>query len=743
MMTEDSWIALPSDRLVVTWASEDPESEMEEFHVGAGSSRTAADNPDLIPLTSTHVHHAFHAHHSGLGQGAIFFLFIRGLSKAGLQVQLVLGPILVDSTSPEVRRALQASVDGDALTASWRNETFVDLEQPASVELEISFRVVKAVVLDVLPTAAESDSGAASDVLQDVDVIVVPDIVCAAWSGSLPADAQVSLGVGTNVDLDDVTSFTTVNGSDGRACVNVSAVPVYTTLFSLVKVNNSDTTAVLASDGFIAVQPQDPDNVLSVFNGRGCRAQDVIGSVVVKTGTSDLAVDLTTSSPLHAGDVVYVRLKPFTPQVLIDNAVVLQTTTTGYQVIMTKSANLSLTLPAVPTADVLIEVQHCLKDSTFLATRDIVTATWEIAGPWSDLATYLQVEVLDRTCLQQSTGQQTQQDRERCLVAEKRVAPKERSVTFLDVETFPLNTYATSVAVCFDDECLPSESSLDVVAIPGPGSVTLSGATLLSQSARDVEVEFKADVELFLPNRTCFYQWSLARTDDGSKRLVPWRVQQAADCSDIEVNPFHVIELSHDVMRVTNLDNVLHSQQLGHKLHDLYDLDLDFARSDLLPTAIVTHSYGREITWFLMREARVPENAGACAADADCVTSEVSDDGTVTFPRDKADLQGRRVYYVCASLAALDLTNDVQNRSAAGYPEAQEVCGNGFVVDDDPPLPGTVVISNANSGYLAYRGRVLVTWSGFSDVEKDVTDLPFQTTLNYSVALGNDEPIGE
>nr|KAG5704396.1 hypothetical protein BaRGS_031102 [Batillaria attramentaria] len=135
-------IRFPSeDYLRLTWAFEDEESEMEEYHVGMGRDRTTASAPDLLPFTPTHGHHSYHARHSGLGHGAVFFVFLRALSKAGLQVQLTLGPVIIDVTPPDVTQLLTAEVDGDFLVTKWNKHVFKDSEQPAGVEFDVTYRV--------------------------------------------------------------------------------------------------------------------------------------------------------------------------------------------------------------------------------------------------------------------------------------------------------------------------------------------------------------------------------------------------------------------------------------------------------------------------------------------------------------------------------------------------------------------------------------------------------------------------
>ena len=141
MMAEDSFIVLPSDYVKVTWAGVDDESDMEEYYVGMGRDRTTSSAPDLLPFTPTHAHPSYHARHSGLGHGDLFFIFLQAVNKAGLHVQRVLGPVVIDVTPPDVTRSLAAGVNGDVILVTWTDDVFVDPEQPKGVELDFSFRV--------------------------------------------------------------------------------------------------------------------------------------------------------------------------------------------------------------------------------------------------------------------------------------------------------------------------------------------------------------------------------------------------------------------------------------------------------------------------------------------------------------------------------------------------------------------------------------------------------------------------
>ena len=210
-------------------------------------------------------------------------------------------------------------------------------------------------------------------------------------------------------------------------------------------------------------------------------------------------------------------------------------------------------------------------------------------------------------------------------------------------------------------------------------------------------------------------------------KLIFPRKSERPDCvrlnrppSSNTFDPLHVIELNHDTFRTTDFQPALYSQQLGSKLHELYDLDIDFTTSQTILAAIVTNGGNKTVTWFLMTEPR-PPSALDCAGDPECVTSSSTSSGHVVFPRHLSKLQTGHVYYICAVMS--------------GEP-SEHVCGDGVVIDDSPPVKGSVSIADSLNGYLADGGHVTVMWSGFSDVEAQVHSVPDDITLNYSVALG-------
>nr|KAG5686569.1 hypothetical protein BaRGS_027226 [Batillaria attramentaria] len=133
---------------------------------------------------------------------------------------------------------------------------------------------------------------------------------------------------------------------------------------------------------------------------------------------------------------------------------------------------------------------------------------------------------------------------------------------------------------------------------------------------------------------------------------------------------FNIIELSYSTIQENNLDGHLSSQHLGSNLQYLYDLDIDFAESDIMLAAVLTNSADKNVQWFLMTKCHVPAD-GNCASDPACVTTQTSDDGKVVFPRDQSKFKDGHVYYACAIVSST--TDEGVLRRSRSYPGAEDL----------------------------------------------------------------------
>ena len=210
---------------------------------------------------------------------------------------------------------------------------------------------------------------------------------------------QVQIGVGRSSASDDVIAFSPGDVTAGRACVNVTSLPPYTRLYSLVKATVSNSSATFSSDGFVSVPSNDSANTIRVFNGKGCSSKDMVGADTLAPHSASF--NLTADVPLHPGDLLYVSFDPFIPGVRFQNAVVVLETLTGYQVVL-GSSSLSAVIPTPTTRNTSVGVHNCLKEQSIIFDEEEMVSTWDIQGPSTRLSTFLRVELLDRTCLQRT-----------------------------------------------------------------------------------------------------------------------------------------------------------------------------------------------------------------------------------------------------------------------------------------------------------------------------------------------------
>ncbi|XP_076453311.1 uncharacterized protein LOC143288575 [Babylonia areolata] len=623
----------------------------------------------------------------------------------------------------------------------------------------------------------------------DVDVILQAEEVCVAWKGFYhPEEINVQVGLGTKADQDDVIHFHSVSNRS-PVCLNLTSVPVHTKLFSVVRATSSGGTSVFSSDGFVMIPEGGSEQSVHVFNGKGCHENDVIGKALVEHSSLAISVSDISLLPIHAGDFLFIELSPFVSQVVFENAVMLQTTFTGYQV-LAETPNITAVFPHPLAANTSLQIQRCQKDDCVVPVpNNQFTFTWETTGPSASFVKYFKADVVDTTCLDSANGK----DKyllQKCTLHEETTPAVTKELTIfhenLDGRFLQDHTYVSSVSLCFDDTCLPPSTSQPVTYGASYLTVQLDHGLIEDMRGQELTLDVQASTEpvpVAFRNKTCVYMWTVSADPSGSVPLAEWVVQKSRTCSNIQITqnaplggsgrgtlyiclrllfpmesnhpdcfklmrspssnvhePFHVIELSHSVFRVTDFRPFLTSQQLGHHLHDLYDLDLDFAPSDLLLSAVLTNSLDLNVTWFLMTAPRAPRGLGDCAGDEECVMSKAAH-SHVTFPRSQSRFQSGKVYYACAVFA--EDAGEEEEEEEPGPLARRQVCGDGVVIDDSPPVRGSVVLSGGDPDgvYLAGDNHVTVSWSGFADVEED-SPLLFGgeggvVTLNYSVALGS------
>jgi hypothetical protein len=171
-------------------------------------------------------------------------------------------------------------------------------------------------------------------------------------------------------------------------------------------------------------------------------------------------------------------------------------------------------------------------------------------------------------------------------------------------------------------------------------------------------------------------------------------------------------EIDSESGAFSTIANLASSQYLGDNLQLLHNNEVDVTVPGKKIYGFLNGRYGRLITWYLMRQPRLPQPD--CETDFDCLQSTTSYNGIGRFT--KISMKPSVMHYICAhsnptSVAHEDTTVDL---------EELFICGNGFVIDNAPPTPGKVEILNSHDKYITDDEELEIDWHGFSDLERQI-----------------------
>ena len=193
-----------------------------------------------------------------------------------------------------------------------------------------------------------------------------------------------------------------------------------------------------------------------------------------------------------------------------------------------------------------------------------------------------------------------------------------------------------------------------------------------------------------------------------------------------EYKNVHIYEVHANSPRFHALKTKLHARFLGDTLSELHELDVDFCRSNASLAGAIPSPAERNFTWYLTTSAAIPRNL-QCDTDPGCVKSLTSKGGFAVFH--KIILTPGNMYYICAWSNATIIKRELFDE----HLEEVWLCGNGFLVDDSPPIPGKVMIINQRHGFLLGAGEIVVAWDGFEDMASRNQN---SSIKGYSLAIG-------
>ena len=120
----------------------------------------------------------------------------------------------------------------------------------------------------------------------------------------------------------------------------------------------------------------------------------------------------------------------------------------------------------------------------------------------------------------------------------------------------------------------------------------------------------------------------------------------------------------------------------------------------------------------------------ACDDDPECIKS-VESSGGLGFLH-KTLLHKNTKYYICAFSNKTVVSREYFSETL----EEIDTCGNGFVVDSDPPIAGQVTLESNHHGFLTSNKSVRVVWDKFRDID-EFLETGYETGIaSYHVSLG-------
>ena len=193
-----------------------------------------------------------------------------------------------------------------------------------------------------------------------------------------------------------------------------------------------------------------------------------------------------------------------------------------------------------------------------------------------------------------------------------------------------------------------------------------------------------------------------------------------------EYQKTHVYEVDANSPRFQELKTKLHARFLGDTLKELHELDLDFCRRNATLAGVIPSPTERNFTWYLTTSAIVPRSL-QCDTDPACIKSLTSQGGYAIFH--KVKLSPGKTYYICVWSNATIIKRELFDE----HLDEVRLCGNGFLVDDMPPIAGQVQVVNQRHGFLLGSAEIAVAWDGF----KDLASYNHNSTIKgYSIAIG-------
>ena len=184
-----------------------------------------------------------------------------------------------------------------------------------------------------------------------------------------------------------------------------------------------------------------------------------------------------------------------------------------------------------------------------------------------------------------------------------------------------------------------------------------------------------------------------------------------------------VYDLPLDYEGLDDLNDILHSNQLGDVAVQLHNDEVDFSNNTRGISGALQGTACDEHDWFVQEDPEV--NCQKEKFHVTCKKKRYTTLNVVEFSNMKLH-HGRR-YFICVH---------AWGGSCSSSPI--KMCSNGFIIDTKPPLPGHIYIGHGNQEVRGHADNtsMLIRWEGFEDIETEL-ELPYASGIKeYYYAIG-------